>query len=323
MPNSSRFCNPFLLRRRIDKQMITNAVYVVILSYLILYGFFYALYVDEFPEPGPNPSDKYDIGNVTIRPIGCAFSISGMYERVPRYICYILLVFTVTVRSHEWLAVGAAASVLTYSGIAAIHMVILFATNNKLNMPKTKSHCESLPIPDADTSIVACASVDEPDAALAMVIVSSVILGALPMAAWSSTFRRSTSKAILLIWLLLLAVGLTFFPLIGSNNSSPSQICQKNHIEPLPTANFQAPSLDQSWRDSFHSLVAAAQQPSNNDSSSACIYSCRFFGACSATSGMSHESLLQRHVADSEFYYRLCHTRLPRSQIPGYSDIRR
>ena len=260
--------------------MITNAVYMVIFSYLILYSIFNVLYLDKFPDnfpkPGDYPPDEHDIGNVTIMPIGCAFSISGMYERVPRYICYILLVFTVTVRSHEWLAVGAAASVLTYSGIAAIHMVILFATNNKLNMPKTKSHCESLPIPDADTSIVACASVDEPDTALAMAIVSSVMLGALPMAAWSSTFRRSTSKAILLIWLLLLAVGHTFFPLIGSNNYSPFQICQKNHIEPLPTANFQAPSLDQSWRDSLHSLVAAAQQPSNNDSSSACIYSCRF-----------------------------------------------
>ena len=185
--------------------------------------------------------------------------------------------FTVIIRNHDWLAAGAAASVLTYSGVAAIHLIILFATNNRLNLPKAKSHCESLPIPGASTPILACAGVSDPDVVLGMIIVSSVMLGALPIVAWSTTFRRSTSKAILIFWILLLAVGHTFYALTISSPSLHFQICPKDYIEPLPTANFQAPFLDQSWRDSFSSPVSTAQQSSQsprNGSSPACIYSC-------------------------------------------------
>lgn len=103
------------------------------------------------------------------------------------------------------------------------------------------------------------------------------MLGALPIVAWSTTFRRSTSKAILMFWLLLLAVGHTFYALTISNPSVHFQICPKDHIEPLPTTNFRAPFLDQSWRDSFFSLVSTMQessQSSRNGSSPACIYTC-------------------------------------------------
>lgn len=226
------------------------------------------------PALEPYQPDHYNIENFDVNPVGCSFPISGYYERTPRFICYFLLVFSIVIRNYKWLAAGAAASVLTYSGVAAIHSIMLFATNNRLNLPKAKSIYESLSIPNASTTFVACAGVTDPDVNLSMTIVSSVMLGALPIVAWSMTFRRSTSKAILMFWLLLLAVGHTFYALTISNPSFHYQICPKNHIEPLPTTNFQAPSLDQSWRDSFSSFVSTMQESPRNDSPPACIYTC-------------------------------------------------
>ena len=202
---------------------------------------------------------RYDIENVAVYQIDCSCSISSQYEKTPRSICYLLLVFVVIIRNHEWLAAGAAASVLTCSGVAALHMIILFATNNRLDYPKTKSHCELLPIPGASSPFVACAGTNEPDILVTLAIITSVMLGALPVAAWSTTFRRYPNKAIHMFWLLLLAVSHTSYALTTYSVNFHFQICPNNFIETLPMANFQAPFLDQSWRDSFTSLVLTAQ----------------------------------------------------------------
>ena len=224
-------------------------------------------------------SKKYDIDILAIKPVDCAFSISGQYERTPRFICYLLLVFTVIIRNHEWLATVAAASVMTYSGVAAIHLIILFATNNRLNLPEEKSHCEYQPILGLRSSFVACAGVREPDATLAMILLLTLMLGALPVVAWSTTFEKSNAprKAIFLCWLLLLLLGYTLGTLVVPTRGAHYQICLKDHIEPIATANFQIIALDQLWRNSFHSLVSRAQQSSQfqkNGSSPSCIYSC-------------------------------------------------
>ena len=101
-----------------------------------------------------------------------------------------LVVFVVIICNHEWLAADAAASVLTYSGVAAIYIIILFAPNNKLNLPKVKSYCEFLPIPGRSSPFVACAGISDPDTLVAMTMVSSVMLAALPVAAWSTTVKK-------------------------------------------------------------------------------------------------------------------------------------
>ena len=274
MPNPSRFSGTFSWKQRLDGQIATNCVYSMIFTYIILFSIFNSVYID-LPSAPDQPRD-YDIENVAVNPIGCSFYISGYYERTPRYICYLSLVLTVVIRNHKWLAAGAPTLILSYSGVAAIHLIILFATNNRLELQEAKSYCETLPTLGAGTPFVACAGVYDPDVGLSMAIVSTVMLGALPIVAWSSTFRKSKNKVILIFWLLLIAVGHTFYPLTESNPGSNFQICPKDHIEPLPTG-FQAPFLDQSWRDSFSLLVSTAQQSSQthgNGSSLACIYSC-------------------------------------------------
>ena len=196
MLNPSRFCSIFSWKPRRDGQTSTNIVYIMIFTYLILFSIFNSLYIDKLSRP--DQPEYYDIENITVNVVSCSFSISSYYERTPRYICYLLLVFTVFIRNHKWLAAGAATSVLTYSGVAAVHIIVLFATNNRLHLQKAKTHCESLSFLGASTPFVACAGVYDPDVGLSMTIVGSVMLGALPIVAWSTMFRRSTSKAILL-----------------------------------------------------------------------------------------------------------------------------
>lgn len=201
-------------QRRDGHRIVILCVYVMIFAYLILFNVFNSVYMDSTPEL--KQPTRYDIENIAVNPVSYSFFISGYYERTPRYICYLLLVLTVVIRNRKWLAAGAAASVLIYSGVAAIHMIVLFATNNRLKLQKGKSHCEALPTLGVSTPFVACTGVYDPDVDLSMTIVSSVILGALLVVAWSTNFRRSTSKAILIFWLLLVAMGQTCYPLIES-----------------------------------------------------------------------------------------------------------
>ncbi|KAL9072526.1 MAG: hypothetical protein Q9161_003538 [Pseudevernia consocians] len=273
------FISPCILyfQRRSYKVSAIDAIYIVIFTYLVLFSILNSLYVDSALDQKVAQLDTYDIKNLAINHIECSFPISSQYQKTPRYICYLLLVFTVAIRNHGWLAAGAAASVLSYSGVAAIHSLILFATNNRLHLQQAKTRCESIPTPGSDTQFVACAGVIDPDISTIVHIVSSVMLGALPIAAWSTTFRKSGNKAILLFWLLLLAIGHTFWPVTTLDQNFHFQICPKDNIEPLPQANYQAPLLDDSWSDSFHSLVLASQQASpffDNGSVPACLYSC-------------------------------------------------
>jgi hypothetical protein len=57
----------------------------------------------------------------------CVYTVSGQYGLLPRVLYYALLIFTVFTHKYIWLAAGAAASAMTFSGSAAIHAIILVA----------------------------------------------------------------------------------------------------------------------------------------------------------------------------------------------------
>ncbi|KAG6999550.1 hypothetical protein G7Y79_00034g069730 [Physcia stellaris] len=275
MPLKSR--SAFGFQRHFRKQSATDFVYFITFCYLILFGILNSLYVETAPYQKAAQFNAYNVNNAVVNPVVCSFPISSQYHKTPRSICYLLLIVTVLIRNQKWLAAGAAASVLTYSGVAAIHLLVLFATNNRLHLQQAKTRCESIPTPGSNTRFAACAGISDPDVSIIVRIVTTVMLGALPMVAWSTTFRKSASKAILMFWLLLLAVGHTFYPLTSTNPNFHFQICPKDYVEPLPKKNFQAPVFDDTWSESFHSLVSASQQaspPFENDSVPACLYSC-------------------------------------------------
>lgn len=275
-------------QRRLHKPSATNAIYIITFCYLILFSIFNTLYNDTILPQKVAQLDTYDLKDVTVNRVECSFPVSSQYEITPRCICYLLLVFTVAIRNQGWLAAGAAASVLTYSGVAAIHSLVLFATNNKFHQQEAKTHCESIPTPGFHTRFIACAGIGDPDVSKIVQILTSVMLGALPMAAWSTTFKKSASKAILMFWLLLLAVGHTFYPLTAPDVNFHFQICPKGYVELLPKTKYQAPVLDDAWSESFHSLILASQQASSfleNGSVPTCLYSCFATTAYNGRSG--------------------------------------
>ena len=262
----------------VTRQRALNLAYILLFSYLILYSIFTTLYLDHGSWAKHKQPYEYDIKGAKIKPIKCSFTLSSQYQKTPRYICYILLTFTIVVRNYQWLAVGAAVSVMTYSGVAAINLVIFFAAERIFDIPDEITHCQKLPISGSREEFFACAGVRDPDIAMAVTVVSTVMLGALPMAALSATFKQSTNKAILVFWLLLLAVGHTFDNLISANQNLHFQIGPQDDVENVPGTNYQAPLLDQSWSDAFNSLVSESQQVEgslgNHTSFHACLYSC-------------------------------------------------
>lgn len=231
------------------------------------------------PAEKKRPVD-YQIDHFTITPVSCAFRASGQYQMTSRYLCFLLLIITAIIRDHEWLAAGAAASVLTYSGVAAVHMTILFATNNRFDLSERKTRCETVQLPRSDSPFLACRGVYYPDGGATFEIVSTCLLAALPIAAWSTTFRSSTRKPILLLWLLLLAFAHVFFNITNTDVNPHFQICPSSSIEPLPLGTYQARSLNNEWKDSLLSLVKSynlpggAVQPLDNGSFPPCLFSC-------------------------------------------------
>lgn len=59
----------------------------------------------------------------------CDYPISSQYCRLPRILLFVLLSFALMARNHTWLAAGALASALTFSGVAVIHAFILLCAN--------------------------------------------------------------------------------------------------------------------------------------------------------------------------------------------------
>lgn len=149
------------LHRCFHKQSVTDATYIMIFSYLILFNILNTLYIDRLHHTVSQP-DTYDIRDVLINPVDCVFPLSSLYQKTPRLICYLLLVFTVVIRNHGWLAAGAATSVLTYSGVAAVHLLILFGSNNRFHQQQAKTRCEPIPTPGPHTNFLACADIMDP-----------------------------------------------------------------------------------------------------------------------------------------------------------------
>lgn len=65
--------------------------------------------------------DAYSDENWAI-PVVCEWPISGMYSLMQRILFYVLLVFALVWRHHEWLIAGALAYATTYSGAAAVQV---------------------------------------------------------------------------------------------------------------------------------------------------------------------------------------------------------
>ena len=267
-------------------------MYILIFLWLLIYSVLKNVYIPEpFPSTAQQPS-HYEIDNVTVTEVICGFPYSSQYLFTPHYIFYLLFVFAIVFRGHEWLTAGAAASVMTYSGVAAIHMIVLFIPNDRYDISKTKSLCESIALPGSGAPFLACNGVVEPDLDAAFQTLNTALIGALPLAAWSKTFRASNRKPIFLLWIILLSVGHVFYNIAYADVNRHFQICPRFHVVSLPQNNYQSALLNPTWHLSLHALVSG-QRPQNSIGNvnetldNSCLYSC--FASQAYTGRTPHE----------------------------------
>jgi hypothetical protein len=66
----------------------------------------------------------FDTSNYRIG-IYCQYPLSGQYDVLPRGLFYLLLIFSLLFRRHNWLATAALGTAMTYAAVSAVHMLAL------------------------------------------------------------------------------------------------------------------------------------------------------------------------------------------------------
>lgn len=223
------------------KRALLAFVFVCLLAFSILGIFF--LY-----QPSPSRQmqmESYRTEFMTAIPVNCVYPASGQYGRPLKYSFYVLTIAVVLLRHHEWLAAGAAVTVMTYAGVAAIHAIRFAIQCNRLNQPKSHSRCYYFPAIGLPNGLPICAGIYDPDYDEANIIVGAGLLAALPMAKWSKTFyKKPAREACLLVWLLLLAVGHVCYLFTVTNPNRHYQTCPAGIMQPLPNSNYSPISID-------------------------------------------------------------------------------
>jgi len=211
----------------------------------------------------------YTTPNLTANEIVCGFPVSGQYGRTSQFTYLVLLATTVILRKLPWLAVGIATYSLSYSGVAAIHQIVLFARNNRFSPTRSHAYCEFLDIGHQSNRFPACAGVWDPDFGQTSSIIGAGLLAALPIATYSSTFRKAEYRPILIMWTLLLAAAYVFCSITVTDPNRHYQICPAGISETVPGSDYQAVVYNDNWRHAFGAISSGV-----NHTSVGCIYSC-------------------------------------------------
>jgi hypothetical protein len=252
--------------------LLAHTAYLLAFSSLLIFSVLSVFYLYRPTSAQSQEHGDYEIRNATAREVACSFPASGQYGITLQWSYYALLIVTVTLRQRRWLAAGTAAYALTYSGVAAIHLIVLAVVYGRSSSEFTRSTCEwwrgnTMGIEDIPDFPI-CTGVYDPDFAEACVVVGAGLLAALPMAMWSTTFQHASAKPILFMWTSLLAVGHLVFNLIVPDNHRHYQICPSGVEEPLPGREYDAVPIDLNWQREFLAIIAG------NTSSQTCLYTC-------------------------------------------------
>lgn len=224
----------------LQKGKIKASAYFLVVVCLLLFSMLSVLYLN-VPTDFQRDTPQYlSNSNFTAQAIACGFPASGQYGPASATIYTILLVATFFVRRVHWLSTAMAAWVMAYSGVAAIHLIVLFAFNKRQETDTHRNYCTQVTIGPSDETLSVCHGIHDPDYVVAGLVVSEGLLAILPIATWSSTFKTETGKPILVLWTGLLAIGHAFFNIITPNPYINYQICANRFPEELQGQNFQA-----------------------------------------------------------------------------------
>ena len=134
----------------------------------------------------PSRANDNQLSNVTFvdgfqAEILCLYPVSGQFTGLQRILYYLLMLFSIATRSHQWLVVGSLVAAMTYSGVAAIYGMAAAAQRT----PR----------------------VFERDSGVVWNILTTSILLAIPLLNWSSTIRRLHARTIMIYWVVLIFIG--------------------------------------------------------------------------------------------------------------------
>jgi disulfide bond formation protein DsbB len=167
---------------------------------------------------------------IVARQVACVLPRSGHYCVYQRFIYYILLLSTIIItvvfkQDHGlWLASGAAITALSYSGVAAVHQMLIFGSGLRT---QRHSICESFPLPGSNDILPVCHGLDDLDRDTACTIVGAGLLAILPMAAWSQVFKQAAAKPILVLWTLFMSSSHVFCAVSKTETTVHYQICPR------------------------------------------------------------------------------------------------
>ncbi|KAH8748166.1 hypothetical protein F5883DRAFT_697671 [Diaporthe sp. PMI_573] len=239
--------------------------------------------------------------------IQCSYPISGSYGLTPRYAYYFLILFAMWQRRTNWLAEAAMASIMVYSGSAAIHAVVLAATRERM-VPRSllefygavrvegvsptgeawtwdydqNQWVNSSPL-DNSLWLPVLPMAWDSDADATLAIVGTAFLVLLPMQIWSTTLRTTRVKKIVWLWGTLLLMGM-ICALIAEQYVNfwyigQLRFCPHGAHDTLPLMNDGAQILGGEWNDDEYRWNRTVQrqfiyQNSTEALSNICIYPC-------------------------------------------------
>lgn len=274
-----------------------KATFSFILLCLIVFVVFGGLYLYVPAEGQKHLPQHISNSNFTAQPITCGYSASGQYGASNTSLYLFLLTTIFFVRKIRWLSTAMAAYVMTYSGVAAIHLMVLFAFNDRVAKDKQPDACTHVNFGTSNETIPICAGTFDPDYIIAGSIVGQGLLAVLPAATWSETFKSAEGAPILVLWTALLAAGHIFFNVITPNSYVNYQICSAGFTEPLPRLEYHTVTKDAIWFEKLNTIL-------RNDSPTtpSCLYNCftpteRYLGRQPEEIGIFDATLSNRYTS--------------------------
>jgi hypothetical protein len=121
----------------------------------------------------------------------CMYPLSGQYDMLPRGLFYLLLIFSLIFRRHNWLATAALGTAMTYAAVSAVHMLAL-VTNFDFGTPQS-----DLP---KGWNINSSKGYGDVDVYGIYPILSAAAIMLTPILNWSVSVRANEAQMVVVYW---------------------------------------------------------------------------------------------------------------------------
>jgi hypothetical protein len=121
----------------------------------------------------------------------CMYPLSGQYDMLPRGLFYLLLIFSLIFRRHNWLATAALGTAMTYAAVSAVHMLAL-VTNFDFGTPQS-----DLP---KGWNINSSKCYGDVDVFGIYPILSAAAIMLTPILNWSVSVRANEAQMVVVYW---------------------------------------------------------------------------------------------------------------------------